>query len=132
MSQKHKITQYALGLISPEYDEKLYQKSLHLWWTNIRTKPTGGLRLTTLGWESLNRAEIKSYEIEYTSPVHMTNQLIIWLDQFIDCPYYLAKNSIFVYTEKMAVQLVLFSNDIYRFTASKAESLKRNLTSVEG
>jgi hypothetical protein len=47
------------------------------------------------------------------------------MDQFIDCPFYLTKKAIFVYREKMAVQLVLFSGNIQKYGLSRAMSVAK-------
>jgi hypothetical protein len=47
------------------------------------------------------------------------------MDQFIDCPFYLTKKAIFVYSEKMAVQLVLFSGNIQKYGLSRAMSVAK-------
>ena len=60
----------------------------------------------------------------FDEPVEYTSQLIIWLDQFINCPWYVTKKEIFVFNENMAIQLVLFSGNITRFTAAKAKKPK--------
>jgi hypothetical protein len=59
-----------------------------------------------------------------SSYYNYNNQEIIWLDNFIDCPWFLTKKEIFVFGEKMAVQLVLFSGNIKKFAHAKAENLK--------
>jgi len=50
----------------------------------------------------------------------LTTQVIIFLDQFIDCPYYLTNRSITVTNEKKAVELSLFSGDLRKYGLVKA------------
>jgi len=50
----------------------------------------------------------------------LTTQVIIFLDQFIDCPYYFTNRSIFVTSEKKAVELTLFSGDLRKYGITKA------------
>jgi hypothetical protein len=45
---------------------------------------------------------------------------MIWLDRFIDSPYYIDKNSIVVFKEKTAVQLILFNGDIQKYGIARA------------
>lgn len=90
-------------------------------WQNPRKKTIGGLRLTEEGFRIFTEeADIKSYNIEMPKGLTITNQITIWLDRFIDGPYYLTKNSIVVFKEKTAVQLILFSGDVQKFGIAKA------------
>ena len=73
-------------------------------------------------WEP---TDIKDYKIDLPKEIEWTNQLIIRMDQFIDCPFYLTKKAIYVFGEKMAVQLVLFSGNIQKYGLSKAMSVAR-------
>jgi hypothetical protein len=50
----------------------------------------------------------------------MTSQIIIFLDKFIDCPYYLTNRSITVTSERKAVELGLFSGDLRKYGLTKA------------
>jgi hypothetical protein len=54
----------------------------------------------------------------------LTTQTIIFLDQFIDCPYFLTNKNVTVTNERKAVELTLFSGDIRKYGMSKA--LKRS------
>jgi hypothetical protein len=113
MNQKTKITEYVmkeLGLESSSKNIKIYTK---LWWQNIRNKPKGGLWLTELGFEALSKADIKSYQIKFNEPIDiLENKFILWLDNSIECPFFLTKKEIHVFGEKTAVQMILFSGDL--------------------
>jgi len=91
------------------------------WWQNTRAKDAGGLRLTDEGYrfvkEELN---LQTYEVPYPANFQITTQVLIFLDQFIDCPYYLTNRNISVTNEKKAVELHLFSGDIRKYGISKA------------
>jgi hypothetical protein len=50
----------------------------------------------------------------------ITTQVLIFLDKFIDCPYYLAADGIIVTNEKKAMELHLFSGDIRKYGLIKA------------
>lgn len=120
MNPKIKITQKVLEILNLEYSEKDFKKSLKLWWVNFRQKDKGGLRLTDLGYHALISAGLKDYYIQFDSPIFYTNQLVIWLDQFIECPFYITKKGIYVFDEKIAVQLMLYSGNIQKYTSIKA------------
>lgn len=105
---------------------RLYKRT---WWQNNRTKDSGGLRLTDQGYEFLvGTLELKEYEIPFTEPIEMSPQTIIFLDRFIDCPYYLTNQSITVFSEKKSFELMLFSDDIRKFGIIKAINRLENLS----
>lgn len=90
-------------------------------WQNTRSKDEGGLRLTDAGIEFLkDKLELATYEIPFPKDFDLTTNTIIWLDQFIDCPYWLCKYSIEVTDEKKALELHLFSGDVKKYGLTKA------------
>jgi hypothetical protein len=96
----------------------------HKWWQNTRNKEEGGLRLTEEGFQFITEViELQTYEVPYPVDFELTTNTIIWLDKFIDCPYYITKRSIFVTNEKKALELHLFSGDVRKYGLTKA--LKR-------
>lgn len=123
MKQKIEVTKYVAEQLKLATDEKSIKKLIPVFWQNPRDKEKGGLRLTDKGFEKLKEADIKVHRVRFEEPVQYTNQLIIWLDNFIDCPWYVTNREIFVFSEKMAVQLVLFSGNIAKFSAAKAKKL---------
>jgi hypothetical protein len=97
---------------------KLYTRN---WWQNNRSKESGGLRLTDEGYELLvGELHIKEYEIPFTEPIELSPQTIIFLDRYIDCPYYLTNQSITVFAERKSFELYMFSDDIRKFGIIKA------------
>jgi len=101
-----------------EANLKLYQRT---WFFNNRTKHGGGLRLTDQGYEFLiGELELREYEIPFTADIDLSPQTIIFLDRYIDCPYYLTTKSITVFSEKKSFELYLFSDDIRKFGLIKA------------
>jgi hypothetical protein len=123
MKQKIEITKYVAEQLKLATDDRSIKKIIPVFWQNPRDKEKGGLRLTDKGFESLKEADIKVHRVRFEEPVQYTNQLIIWLDNFIDCPWYVTNREIFVFSEKMAVQLVLFSGNIAKFSAAKAKKV---------
>jgi hypothetical protein len=116
MNQKLKITKYAAEQIGLSTDEKSLKKLLPAWWQNPRTKEKGGLGLTEQGFTRLTEAKIKCHRIAFEELVTVpaTNSLTLWTDRNIDCPFYITRKEIYLFGEKMAVQLVLFSGDLQR------------------
>ena len=91
------------------------------WWQNTRAKEIGGLRLTDTGYDFVrNELDLATYDVPFPKDFEMTTNTIIWLDQFITCPYYLFKNSIVVLDERKAMELHLFSGDIKKYGLTKA------------
>jgi hypothetical protein len=91
-----------------------------LWWKNTRNKGASGLRLTDLGFDVVNQIDLATYDIPYPKDTPLTTQVIIFLDKFIDCPYYITPRSIVVTNEKKAVELTLFSGDLRKYGLTKA------------
>jgi len=110
-----------LGL---DTDEKSIKKYRRIWWYSTRSKDKGGLQLTEIGFDCLKQAGLQSYKIRFHDPMQYTNQEVIWLDNFIDCPWFLSNLNIQVFSESMAIQLVLFSGDIKKYVGARAKSLK--------
>lgn len=108
--------------LKAEYDVKRLFWSM---WRNPR-KGDSSYGLTDEGFELLSDVlELKFYRIDLPDSLFITNKIHIWLDKYIDCPYYLTSKSIFVSREKVAVQLILYSGDLNKFGLAK-ESSKNN------
>ena len=94
------------------------------WWQNTRGKSEGGLRLTDAGYDfCIEKLDLQFYEVPFPRDLVMTTQTIIFLDKFINCPYYLTPRGIPVTEEKKALELHLFSGDVRKYGLNKA--LKR-------
>lgn len=91
------------------------------WWQSNRVNKQTAFRLSDKGLEFLtNELELKSYEVPFTEPIELSPQTIIFLERYIDCPYYLTTESITVFSEKKSFELMLFSDDIRKFGLIKA------------
>ncbi len=111
-NQKFELTKKIADILNLSTDEKNLKKLFKLWWLNPRDKDKGGYRLTELGFKSFQNSQIKSYEIVLETPIQYTNSMILWLDQKIESPYYIDRHKIYVFGEKTAVQILLFSGDL--------------------
>ena len=118
--------QYTLSFLKaadseqPITDEHLKQKRVEWWW-NVRSKDTGGLRLTDEAMQFIQTtAQTKTYKIQFPKDFSITPQVLLWLDNFIDSPYYITKKSITVLKEKSAFELYLFSGDVKKLGYNKA------------
>jgi hypothetical protein len=119
MDLKTEITKQVLESMGLVADPQRVKKTIPIWWANPRKKTNSGLRLTDQGFECLQKADIKSYEIKFEKPLQYTNQLVINLDRYMDFPFHINSRSVHVFGEKMAVQLVLFSGDIQKYGTSR-------------
>ena len=91
------------------------------WWQSNRVNKQTAFRLSDKGYEFLvSELELKDYEIPVTEPIELSPQTIIFLERYIDCPYYLTNQSITVFSEKKSFELYLFSDDIRKFGLIKA------------
>ena len=113
-------TKIVLKQLGKTVNDATVAQYMPVWWQNTRQKDTGGLRLTEDGLDAFIQAEIATYDIPYPMDMPLTTQVIIFLDQFIDCPYYLNHRSIVVTNEKKAVELALFSGDLRKYGLTKA------------
>lgn len=123
MNWKETYTKVFLKQAGKAITEANLQEYMPIWWQNTRSKE-GGLRLTDEGFRFIKEElDLTTYDIPYPKDFEMTTQTIIFLDRFIDCPYYMDRKSIIVTDEKKALELHLFSGDIRKYGLMKA--LKR-------
>lgn len=113
-------TKVFLKQLGQSASEQNVKAMIPIWWYNTRDKEIGGLRLTDDGMDVLTKIGLSTYDIPYPLDMPMTTQVIIFLDQFINCPYYLNNRSIVVTDEKKAVELTLFSGDLRKYGLTKA------------
>ena len=93
----------------------------HKWWQSNRVNKPNAFRLSDDGYEFLvKELELKEYEIPFTEPIELSPQTIIFLERYVDCPYYLTNQSITVFAERKGFELMLFSDDIRKFGLVKA------------
>ena len=91
------------------------------WWQSNRVNKPNAFRLSDECYEFLTKTlEIQMYEIPFTEPIELSPQTIIFLEKYIDCPYYLTNQSITVFSERKSFELYLFSDDIRKFGLVKA------------
>ena len=129
VDEKHNYTSIFLKAVETTGDitpELIKEKKLQWWW-NVRTKDNGGLRLTEVGLIFIQvEAKIKTYKIDFPKDFSITPQILLWLDNFIESPYYITKKAIIVLKERSAFELYLFSGDVKKFGYNKALSKRMN------
>lgn len=124
MDTKRSLTKQFLNDLGMPNDPKDIENIIWAWWRNPR-EGEKSFGLTGLGFNILSKnIGLKFYQIDIPDSTIITNQITIWMDKYIDCPFYLDKKSIYVSREKVAVQLILFSGDLYKFGKSKETSRK--------
>ena len=120
MNWKETYTKIFLKELNKSCNNATVQEYLSTWWMNTRNKEKGGLRLTEAGFTAISEIGLETYEVPYPKEMPVTAQVIVYLDKFIDCPYYLTKNSIIVTNERKAVELTLFAGDVRKYGYNKA------------
>ena len=120
MNWKETYTKVFLKQLNKSTDSATVKQYMPLWWRNTRSKDTGGLRLTESGYDILMEIGIETYDIPFPPDMPLTTQVIIFLDQFISCPYYITNKGIIVTDQKKAVELTLFSGDVRKYGSTKA------------
>lgn len=127
-SVKQNLTKIFLKQAGIEPDDETVKKSIFTWWKNPREKTEGGFSLTAQGFDFLaNTLQLKYYEIPFPKDFEFTTQIVLFLDQFLDCPHYYTKKEIIVFKEKKAAELMLFAGDIRKYGIAKAMARQREL-----
>ena len=121
MNWKETYTKIFLKQANIGISEASLKEYMPVWWQNTRGKSTGGLRLTDDGFDFLvEKIDLQMYEIPFPKDFTLTTQVIIFLDKFINCPYYITPLSIYVTDEKKSMELHLFSGDLRKYGLNKA------------
>jgi hypothetical protein len=114
-TQKFNFTKEILTISNPNFTKNELQRAYNTWWFNNRKKDNGGLRLTDIGYANFTGADLKEYPVEFDKPVIFTNQLLVWLDRYLDSPFYLTDQQIIVFKEKTAFILALHAGNLMNF-----------------
>lgn len=123
MNNKDTYTKTFLSAADIEPTDQLIKNKRAEWWHNVRQKDDGGLRLTEQGIDFVqNQSKLKTYNIKFPGQFIITPQILVWLDKFIETPYYITKKDITVISEKTAFELYLFSGDVQKMGYNKALS----------
>ena len=121
MNWKETYTKIFLRAANKTINETAIKEYHPIWWKNTRAKDSGGLRLTDEGFRFITEAiELTTYDVPYPAEFDLTTNVVIWMDNFIDCPYYLGRHGIVVTNEQKAMELHLFSGDMRKYGLIKA------------
>lgn len=106
------------GKSTDDANVKLYSRK---WWQSNRVNKQTAFRLSEEGYEFLTQTlNLKMYEVPFTEQIELSPQTIVFLERYIDCPYYLTTQSITVFSERKSFELFMFSDDIRKFGLVKA------------
>lgn len=109
-------------------DAESVHQYIRKWFRNPREKLDSSLTLTEEGFEFLTtKIGLQSYRIQFPKDFQMTTQVVLFLDKFLDCPNYYNKKEIYVFKEKKAAELMLFSGDVRKYGIAKALARQREL-----
>jgi len=122
---KEQYTRVFLEAAEWDVSNESVEKYKPVFWYSYRNKDFGGLRLTEKGLEFVvEQSDLKTYRIDFPSEFNFTPQTIIWLDQYLNSPYYIDKRSITVISERAAFELYLFNGDVRKYGSAKALSTR--------
>ena len=112
MDTKTAYTRTFMGLLEQPIHDESVKTNYYTWWQNVRE----------IGLDTVVRLDIKTYEIKFPDKIIFTPQTYLWLDEFVDCPYFVDKKKIIVTMEKMALQLMMFAGDVTKYGLARAMS----------
>ena len=123
MDTKTAYTRTFMGLLEQPIHDESVKTNYYSWWQNVRESyQARSLRLTKIGLETVKKLDIKTYEIKFPDKIIFTPQTYLWLDEFVDCPYFVDKKKIVVTMEKMALQMMMFAGDVTKYGLARAMS----------
>ena len=123
MDTKTAYTRTFMDLLEQPIHDESIKNNYYTWWQNVRESyQARSLRLTRDGLKMLETLDIKTYTIKFPDKIIFTPQTYLWLDEFVDCPYYVDKKQIYVTLERMALQLMMFAGDITKYGLARAMS----------
>ena len=123
MDRKTAYTRTFMQLLEQPIHDETVKTNYYTWWQNVRESyQARSLRLTKQGFEMLESIDLKTYTIKFPQKIIFTPQTYLWLDEFVDCPYFVDKVKIIVTMEKMALQLMLFAGDVTKYGLARAMS----------
>jgi hypothetical protein len=121
MTDRDTLTKIFLREWGKSTDDANLQLFSRKWWQSNRVNKKNAFRLSEEGYTFLvDELDLRYYEIPFTEPIELSPQTIIFLERYIDCPYFLTNMSITVFSERKSFELMLFSDDIRKFGLIKA------------
>ncbi len=111
-NNKRELTQRLVDLLGEDYD---VDDALRSWYVNIR--PTGGLRLTGIGYTVLKTLELESWHVDLTmNKPMMSKKLLLELDHKLQWPYYIdVKKKQLIFFSRREAMLATLYGDLQTF-----------------
>lgn len=129
MIKTETLTRIFLSQWNKSADDANVQYYSRKWWFSSGTRNPFAFRLTDEGYQFLiEELNLKCYEIPFTEHIELNPQTIIFLEKYLDCPYYLTNFSVTVFSEKRSFELYMFSDDIRKFGLVKAMNARLKST----
>jgi len=97
---KKQLTQQLIKQL-PTDAQISHSQACSTWWHNLRQQ--GGMRLTTVGYQSFKLLDLEKYEF-CVDPLCVTSKLIISMDRKLQMPYYIEIK------KKIPVKVVFFGS----------------------
>ena len=98
--------------IEKRITQKDFDKMWKMVWRNIREE-NPSMRLTKGGYQFLKKnIQLKDYMVKLKRECKLNPEILLGLDKFITCPYYITNKEIYVFEEKLASELVLRAGDL--------------------
>lgn len=116
-----------IRLAGEEPTSENIEKYKKILWYSIREKHKGGLRLSDDGFDFLKEQNLESYKITLPENTNFTSQSLLMLDNYLDCPYYITKKHIYLYSQKRALEFMLIAGDIEKYGTTKAITKRKNI-----
>lgn len=127
MITKETLTKVFLLQWGKSTDDANVALYLRQWWQSNRSNHKNGFRLSDDGyWFLTETLDLAAYEVPFNESIELSPQTIIFLDRYLDCPYYLTYKSITVFSEKRSFELYMFSDDIRKYGLVKAMNARLN------
>lgn len=119
MDAKVAITREMLLMAGEDASVKNVKKHLRVFWKNPRLNGVRSMSLTKEGYEFM-KPYMKFYTIDLLEESDELIKNIIWLDKYLDCPFFLENKRIRLTREKTAINLMLYGGDLNQFMYNMA------------
>jgi hypothetical protein len=129
-NDKLTLTNIVISELKLANDKTAVRKYHAAIWKNIRNTSSVKMRLTEVGFRALkDRLNLKTYQIDLQK-IELTNQILLNLDKYMEGPYYLDKDSITVFREKTAIELILYEGNLKKFVSAKLSCKEKNIKNI--
>lgn len=123
--RKKYYTEIFLNLIGEPLTKENIKKYGRIWWHDQRSKATGGLRLSEEGYRFLKSQEMEIYKVKLSPNVRFTGRALLTLDKYLNNPYYIDKKYIYLTTQRNALEFILISGDIEKYSSARYTRKKK-------